>query len=128
MAVKPSSYGADRLFARLDLTDSDYFPEVTLEQKDSMKVKYFRSRTYQNQYLTLTKQLLAAIGVSSILYGPYCAFAGEVAAARDKLGGGESLAIEVATLIAKWTSRGCSGTVLEAIRTQVFNIVAPAGP
>ena len=126
--VKPSSHGADRLFARLDLTDSEYFPEVTKEQSRSIKNKYFRTRFAQNEYLTQTKQVLAAIGVSSITYGPYCAFAGEVAAAREKLGNGEALAIEVATLVAKWVARGLTLAVLEAIRTGVFNIGAPVGP
>ncbi len=128
MATKPASYGADRLFARLDLPNSDYFPEVTLAQAESMKRKYYRTRTAQNYYLTQTKQVLAGAGVSSIQYGAYCAFAGEVAASREKLGGGESLAIEVATHIGKWLARGCSQTVLEIIRTQVFNIGAPVGP
>ncbi len=128
MATKPASYGADRLFARLDLADSDYFSEVTRAQAESMKVKYFRTRTAQNYYLTQTKQVLAGEGVSSILYGAYCAFAGEVAASRDKLGAGEALAIEVAIHVAKWAARGCSQTVLETVRTQVFNIGAPAGP
>ena len=128
MSVKPASYGADRLFARLDIADSDYYPEVTLQQKESLKVKYFRTRTVQNYYLTQTKQMLAAIGVSGILYPSYCAFASEVAAAREKLGAGEALAIEVATLLAKWQSRGLAQATLEAIRTQVFNIGAPVGP
>ena len=128
MATKPASYGADRLFARLDLADSDYFSEVTRAQAESMKVKYFRTRTAQNYYLTQTKQVLTAAGVSSILYGAYCAFAGEVAASRNRLGAGEALAIEVALNVAKWTARGCSQTVLETIRTQVFNIGAPVGP
>ena len=61
MAVKPSSYGADRLFARLDLENSDYYPEVTMQQKAAMKVKYFRTRTAQNYYLTQTKQVLAKL-------------------------------------------------------------------
>jgi hypothetical protein len=128
MAVKPSSYGADRLFARLDLENSEYYPEVTMQQKAAMKVKYFRTRTAQNYYLTQTKQVLASAGVSGITYAPYCAFAGEVAAARDKLGAGETLANEVATLIAKWAGRGLSMPVLESIRTDVFNIAAPVGP
>lgn len=128
MATKPASYGADRLFARLDLADSDYFSEVTRAQAESMKVKYFRTRTAQNYYLTQTKQVLVGEGVSSILYGAYCAFAGEVAASREKLGGGEALAVEIALCVAKWTARGCSQAVLETIRTQVFNIGAPVGP
>jgi len=125
MGTKPASYGADRLFARLDLTDSQYFPEVTRAQSESMKEKYYRHRAAQNLYLTQTKQVLAGEGVSSIAYAGYCAFAGEMAMTRNKLGGGESLAIEAQTLVAKWVARGLDQTVLEKIRTDVFNIGAP---
>ena len=34
---------------------------------------------------------------------------------------GESLALEAQTLIAKWVARGLNQTVLEKIRTDVFN-------
>ena len=125
MGTKPASYGADRLFARLDLADSQYFPEVTKAQASSMKEKYYRHRTAQNLYLTATKQILAGEGISSIQYAGYCAFAGELAMSRDKLGGGESLAIEGQTLIQKWVARGLSQTVLEKLRTDVFSVSAP---
>ena len=128
MGTKPASYGADRLFARLDLTDTDYFPEVTLQQAASMKEKYFRTRTAQNYYLTQTKQVLSAAGAGAITYGGYCAFAGEVASTREKLGAGAAFVTEVATLIAKWAGRGLSQPLLEGIRTQVFNVAAPVGP
>ena len=38
---------------------------------------------------------------------------------------GEGLATEAATLIGKWVARGLSQSMLEAIRTQVFNVSAP---
>ena len=41
---------------------------------------------------------------------------------------GESAALEAAILIGKWVARGLSLPVLEAIRTNVFNVSAPAGP
>jgi len=41
---------------------------------------------------------------------------------------GESLAIEAATLIAKWKARGLTEALLQAIRTDVFNVAAPIGP
>ena len=36
--------------------------------------------------------------------------------------------VEAATLVGKWVSRGLSQSVLEAIRTEVFNVSAPVGP
>jgi len=38
---------------------------------------------------------------------------------------GESAAMEADVLLQKWFRRGMAQAVLEAIRTQVFNIVAP---
>ncbi|HDQ99001.1 MAG TPA: hypothetical protein ENN51_01750 [candidate division WOR-3 bacterium] len=128
MAVKPSQWGADRLFARLDMPDSEYFPAITRQQAESLKTKYFTVRNAQNLYLAATKQVLAGEGVSAILYAGYCAFAGEMDRARRKLGAGQGLALEAATLVAKWVARGLSQSVLEKVRLQVFDVSAPVGP
>jgi hypothetical protein len=34
----------------------------------------------------------------------------------------------VAILVTKWTARGYTSAVLQAIRTDVFNVVAPVAP
>ena len=41
---------------------------------------------------------------------------------------GESAAKGAAVLIAKWKARGLTEAVLQAIRTDVFNVVAPIAP
>jgi hypothetical protein len=41
---------------------------------------------------------------------------------------GESLSQEAAALIAKWVARGLSQPVLQAIRSEVFNVPAPIAP
>jgi hypothetical protein len=41
---------------------------------------------------------------------------------------GESLSKEAAVLVAKWKARGLTEAVLQAIRTDVFNVAAPVGP
>jgi len=41
---------------------------------------------------------------------------------------GESAAQAAAVLIAKWVARGLTQSVLQAIRTQVFNVGAPIAP
>ena len=128
MATKPSSWGADRLFARLDIADSEYFPLITRQQAGSLKTKYFTVRTAQNLYLTATKQILAADGISNIQYTAYCAFAGEMDRARRKLGAGNALALEAANLVGKWVARGLSPSTLEKVRFQVFDVSGPVIP
>jgi len=41
---------------------------------------------------------------------------------------GDTAALAAANLIAKWTARGLSPSVLEKLRSQVFNVPAPVGP
>jgi len=77
---------------------------------------------------TEVKQTLDALGVSTIDYPFYLSFGREVWRLIDHEVSGESLAIEVAILIDKWVGRGLTQSVLEAIRTQVFNVSAPVGP
>lgn len=74
---------------------------------------------------TEVKQCIDGEGVSIIQYAYYLCFGREVWALQRKGVSGESLAIEVQTLIQKWVARGLSQTVLEKIRTDVFNTTAP---
>jgi hypothetical protein len=74
------------------------------------------------------KQVLDGDGVSVIQYPFYLSFAREVWRLQRRGMSGESLALEVETLIAKWVARRLSQSVLETIRTQVFNVSAPVGP
>ncbi|OYD15439.1 hypothetical protein CH330_05660 [candidate division WOR-3 bacterium JGI_Cruoil_03_51_56] len=55
----------------------------------------------------------------------YKAFGAEVWRLQNTGVSGESLAIEVGVLVAKWVGRGLTQSVLEAIRTDVFNVSAP---
>jgi hypothetical protein len=72
------------------------------------------------------KQVLDGLGVSVALYGMYLSFGRELWSMTRKEISGESAAIEADVCLKKWVSRGLAQAVLEAIRTQVFNIVAPA--
>ena len=75
------------------------------------------------------KQVLDDQGVSIIQYPFYLGFGREMWRLQHQQEmSGESFAIEAATLIGKWTSRGLSQSVLEAIRTGVFSVGAPVGP
>ncbi len=55
----------------------------------------------------------------------YKAFGGQMWRLQNTGVSGESLAIEAAVLIGTWQARGLSQSVLEAIRTEVFNTSAP---
>ena len=71
------------------------------------------------------KQVLDGLGVSVAQYAMYLAFGRELwRITRNELSG-ESAAMEADTLRKKWVDRGLTTAVLEAIRTQVFNIGPP---
>jgi len=74
------------------------------------------------------KQTCDASGVPTIQYPFYLNFGREIWALTRKEVSGESLAQEAAVLIAKWVARGLTQSVLQAIRTQVFNVGAPLNP
>ncbi len=74
------------------------------------------------------KQTCDASGVPTIQYPFYLNFGREIWALTRKEVSGESLAQEVAVLLAKWTARGLTQAVLQAIRSEVFNVGAPIAP
>jgi hypothetical protein len=74
------------------------------------------------------KQVLDLAGVPTKDYPSYLAFGREIWARIRKEMSGESLAKEVAVLLAKWVARGCVQAVLQTIRTGVFNVSAPTPP
>jgi hypothetical protein len=74
------------------------------------------------------KQVCDGVGVPTIQYPFYLNFGREIWALTRKEVSGESLALEAATLIAKWVARGLQQPLLESIRTDVFNVAAPVTP
>ena len=74
------------------------------------------------------KQVCDGKGVPTIQYPFYLNFGREIWALSRKQVSGESLAQEAALLIAKWVARGLSAPVLQAVRTDVFNVSAPIAP
>jgi hypothetical protein len=77
---------------------------------------------------TSVKQVLDGAGVATIHYPFYLAFGRELFALQRREISGESLAKEAAVLIAKWKARGLTEAVLQAVRTDVFGVVAPVAP
>jgi len=74
------------------------------------------------------KQVCDGAGVTVIQIPFYLNFGRELWALSRKEISGETLAIEAATLIAKWVARGLTQSVLYSIRTDVFNVSAPIAP
>ena len=74
------------------------------------------------------KQVCDGSGVPTIQYPFYLCFGREMWALGRRDISGESLALEAATLIAKWVARGLTQSVLQAIRSDVFNVAAPVAP
>jgi len=74
------------------------------------------------------KQVCDGAGVPTIQYPFYLCFGREIWALTRKEISGESLALEAATLVAKWVARGLTQSVLQAVRTDVFNVAAPIAP
>lgn len=74
------------------------------------------------------KQVLDSSGVPTRDYPSYLAFGRQLWALGRKEISGESAALEAAVLIAKWVARGLTQPVLQAIRSEVFNIPAPIAP
>jgi len=74
------------------------------------------------------KQVCDSAGVSTIQYPFYLNFGRELWALSRKDISGESYAKEAAILVTKWTARGLTQAVLQAIRTDVFNVAAPVAP
>ena len=84
---------------------------------------------FEGLYATDTdvRAVLNSEGVSMTLYAYYLAFGRELWKLTNRVNG-QSAALEAATLVAKWTARGLSPSVLATIRHQVFSISAPVGP
>jgi len=71
------------------------------------------------------RQVCNGAGVPTIQYPFYLNFGREMWALVRRGITGESLAVEAAVLIAKWVAQGLTQSVLQAIRTDVFNVSAP---
>jgi hypothetical protein len=117
---------------RIDNWDVKFDTErikAVLDQKRPSMLAHVQSVFVSlDQMETQVKQTCDAQGAATIFYPFYLGFGREVWSLQQKGISGASLAQECATLIAKWVSRGLSLAVLEAIRSDVFNVSAPVGP
>lgn len=106
---------------------TDFVAPVTASKLALMIRKQRAACSDQEAYTIKTMVVLDAAGLSLMLYAFYLAFAhevGRVTAASS----GESACIEVEATIVKWVARGLTRSVMENIRTGVFNVQPPASP
>ncbi len=76
---------------------------------------------------TKARQTLNAAGVHTIMYVPYLSYARQLYKLSRQQGiSGESFAMSAQVLLDKWSARGLDSAVLARIRTEVFDVVAPA--
>ena len=76
---------------------------------------------------TKARQTLNAAGVHTIMYVPYLSYARQLYKLSRQQGiSGESFALVAKVLLDKWSTRGLDSAVLARIRTEVFDVVAPA--
>jgi hypothetical protein len=98
---------------------------------DSLERMYVNVQSVFPQITSMeeqVKQVLDLQGISTMNYGMYLSFARQVWSLQRRGISGDSLATEVAVDVAKWVARGLTLSILETIRSQVFNVPAPAGP
>ena len=76
---------------------------------------------------TKARQTLNAAGVHTIMYVPYLSYARQLYKLSRQQGiSGESFALSAEVLLQKWAARGLDSAVLAQIRTEVFDVGAPA--
>jgi hypothetical protein len=76
---------------------------------------------------TKSRQTLNAAGVHTIMYVPYLNYARQLYKLSRQQGiSGESFSMSAQVLLDKWSARGLDSAVLARIRTEVFDVVAPA--
>ncbi len=118
--------------ARIENWTAKVTPERTAEQVTPQLASIKANAAFvMNDIVQMeaqVRQVLNAAGVPFIAYPYYLCFGREIWSKIRKGMEGDSLALEAATLIAKWVARGLTQAVLADIRTDVFNVSAPPAP
>ena len=108
-----------------------YDPERIKQINEEGKPEYLAAVTTVNieleQMEIATKTILNVEGVSVADVANYLAFSRELWK-KSKTYSAQTLALEAQVIQEKWTSRGLSMSVCEAIKFGVYGISAPAGP
>jgi len=105
----------------------DYTAPVLQHKLDEMYRRATGAFDDQASYGNRLTALLGREGASCITMAGYFAFAGQLYSICRRMVA-EARAAEAAILVAAWTSRGLTQSILQDIRSEIFNIAAPVGP
>jgi len=116
-----------RLIAWQIKTDTGKVKEILDDLRPDMLKHYEAAVAGLCEMESKACQTLNAAGVHTIMYVPYLNYARQLYKLSRQQGiSGESFAMSAQVLLDKWANRGLNPAVLAAIRTQVFDVVAPA--
>jgi hypothetical protein len=117
---------------RIDKWDAKFDTTAIKATLDKIRPRMLESVSAVTPLITAmelqVKQVCDLQGATVIQLPFYLCFGREMWAMTRKEISGEAAAVEAATLISKWVSRGLLQPVLEVIRTGVFNVAAPSTP
>jgi hypothetical protein len=117
---------------RIERWDAKYDTTAIKATLDKIRPNMLANMTAVTPMITAmelqVKQVCDGEGATVIQIPFYLCFGREMWALTRKEISGEAAAVEAATLVAKWVSRGLIQGTLEKIRTDVFNVVAPSTP
>ena len=116
---------------RLSRWQAKYSPEIAAQT--TARIYADMSERYQASLIPLcameteTKQTLDASGINTMYIAFYLDYARQLfRLSHGRTISGPTLAREAQVLLEKWQNRGLRPDVLAAIRTDVFNVPAPA--
>jgi hypothetical protein len=116
-----------RLIAWETKTDTGRMKQTLDALRPNMLKHYEAAVASLCEMETKARQTLNAAGVHTIMYVPYLSYARQLFKLSRQQGiSGESFALGAQVLLDKWAARGLDSAVLARIRTEVFDVVAPA--
>ena len=108
-------------------TDTTKVKQILDDRRPDMLKRYEAAVASLCEMEVKARQTLNAAGVHTIFYVAYLNYARQLYKLSRQQGiSGESFALGAQVLLDKWAARGLNPSVLAAIRTQVFDAVAPA--
>jgi len=116
---------------RISRWKAKYSPEIAAQTTAriyaDMTARYEASIVALNSMELDTKQVVNASGIDTMFIVFYLDFARQIfRLSHGRTISGPTLAKEAQVLLEKWQNRGLRPDVLAAIRTDVFNVPAPA--
>ena len=116
---------------RLSRWKAKYSPEIAAQTTAriyaDMTARYEASMIALNSMELDTKQVVNASGIDTMFIVFYLDYARQLfRLSHGRTISGPTLAKEAQVLLEKWHNRGLSPDILAAIRTDVFNVPAPA--